>query len=197
MSKPDSDSRKKGKQTKAMWIVTIFLMTIVISALISFCSTQLMAVSTMAVAFMILLFIVLIGIVFDIVGVAVTSADEKPFHSMAARKVIGAQEAIRLLRKADKVSSICCDVIGDICGVVSGSASATIAVQILQNFEFSWPRIVSLVMSALVAGFTVGGKAVGKTFAINSSTQIVHFVGKVIYFFQSLPKFVNKQKNKR
>ena len=106
MSKSDSDSRKKGKQTKAMWIVTIFLLTIVISALISFCSTQLMAVSTMAVAFMILLFIVLIGIVFDIVGVAVTSADEKPFHSMAARKVIGAQEAIRLLRKADKVSSI-------------------------------------------------------------------------------------------
>ena len=188
MSKPDSDSRKKGKQTKAMWIVTIFLMTIVISALISFCSTQLMAVSTMAVAFMILLFIVLIGIVFDIVGVAVTSADEKPFHSMAARKVIGAQEAIRLLRKADKVSSICCDVIGDICGVVSGSASAAIVTQILANFDFSIPQLISLGMSALVAGLTVGGKAIGKGLAIGSSTQIVHLVGKVIWSVSHKPR---------
>ena len=196
MSKPDSDSRKKGKQTKAMWIVTIFLMTIVISALISFCSTQLMAVSTMAVAFMILLFIVLIGIVFDIVGVAVTSADEKPFHSMAARKVIGAQEAIRLLRKADKVSSICCDVIGDICGVVSGSASATIAAQVLNHFEFGWPQIVSLVMSALVAGLTVGGKALGKTFAMNSCTKIIAFVGRFLYFLRHPGKMFVKKKKK-
>lgn len=183
MSKSDSDSRKKGKSTRARWIITIFLLTIAISALISFCSSQLMAASTMVVAFVILLVIVLIGIMFDIVGVAVTSADEKPFHSMAARKVIGAQEAIRLLRKADKVSSICCDVIGDICGVVSGSASAAIVAQILTNFDFSMPQIISLGMSALVAGATVGGKAIGKGFAIGSSTKIVHMVGKVIWSF--------------
>ncbi len=183
MSKPDPDSKKKGKPTRAKWIITIFLLTIAISAAISFCSSQLMEASTMAVAFIILLVIVLIGIVFDIIGVAVTSADEKPFHSMAARKVIGAQEAIRLMRKADKVSSICCDVIGDICGVVSGSASAAIVAQILSNFEFSIPQIISLGMSALVAGVTVGGKAIGKGLAIGSSTKIVHMVGKVIWSF--------------
>ncbi len=192
MAKSDSDSRKKGKQTRTKWIITIFFLTIAISAVISFCSTQLMAVSTMAVAFIILLMIVLIGIVFDIIGVAVTSADEKPFHSMAARKVPGAQEAINLLRKADKVSSICCDVIGDICGVVSGSASAAIVTQILSNFEFSIPQMISLGMSALVAGLTVGGKAIGKGFAIGSSTTIVHTVGKVIWSFGYL--FRKKEK---
>jgi len=186
VSKSDSDSRKKGKQTRTKWIITIFLLTIAISAVISFCSTQLMAASTMAVAFVILLVIVLIGIMFDIIGVAVTSADEKPFHSMAARKVIGAQEAIRLLRKADKVSSICCDVIGDICGVVSGSASAAIVAQILSNFDFSIPQLITLGMSALVAGLTVGGKAIGKGFAIGSSTAIVHLVGKVVWSFSHL-----------
>ena len=183
MSKSDSDSRKKGKFTRAKWIITIFLLTIVISAIISFCSSQLMGASTMTVAFLILLLIVLIGIVFDIIGVAVTSADEKPFHSMAARKVIGAQEAIRMLRKADKVSSICCDVIGDICGVVSGSASAVIVAQIIVNFDSSAQQIISLGMSALVAGATVCGKAIGKGFAIGSSTKIVHLVGKVIWSF--------------
>ena len=156
-----------------------------------------MAVSGMAVAFVILLAIVLVGILFDIIGVAVTSADERPFNAMAARKVPGARQAISLLHNAERVSSICNDVIGDICGVVSGSASATIAAQVLQNFEFSWPRVVSLVMSAFVAGLTVGGKAVGKTFAINSSTVIVHSVGRVIYFFQSIPNRLFKKKNKR
>jgi len=111
--------------------------------------------------------------------------------------VPGAKQAIKLLHNAERVSSICNDVVGDICGVVSGSASATIAAQVLQHFEYSWPRIVSLVMSALVAGLTVGGKAIGKTFAINSSTQIVHSVGRLIGFFQSIPQKLFKKKNKR
>lgn len=113
---------------------------------------------------------------------------------MAARKVPGGLEAIRLLRQAEKVSSICNDVVGDICGVVSGSASATIAVQVLRNFEFSWPQMVSLLMSALVAGLTVGGKALGKTFAINSCTQIVGFVGKIIYLLNHFPDLFKKEK---
>ena len=147
--------------------------------------------SGIVVAFLILFIIVLIGIIFDIIGVSVTSADEAPFHAMASRKVSGAKEAIRLLRQAEKVSSICNDVIGDICGVVSGSASATIAVQILNNFEFTWPRMISLIMSALVAGLTVGGKAIGKTFAVNSSTKIVHTVGKIIYGLNHIPELSN------
>ena len=150
--------------------------------------------SSVATAFAILLAIVFIGIIFDIIGVAVTSADEAPFHAMAARKVNGAKEAIKLLRQAEKVSSICNDVVGDICGVVSGSASATIAMQLLQHFEVSWPRIVGFAMSALVAGLTVGGKAIGKTFAVNSSTTIVHLVGKAIWSFRNISAAFNKKK---
>lgn len=155
-----------------------------------------METSTTFVAFVILLAIVLIGIVFDVIGVAVTSADEKPFHSMAARKVPGALESIRLLRNAERVSSICNDVIGDICGVVSGSASTTIAAQLLHNFDFTWPQTVSLIMSALVAGLTVGGKAIGKTFAIHSCTAIVGAVGHLIYFWSHVSDFfTGKRKN--
>ena len=196
MSKSDPSAAKKERNKTIRWVVTIFFTTILVSGTISFLSDELMSRSGMAVAFLILLVIVLIGILFDIIGVAVTSADEKPFHSMAARKVPGAQEAIRLLRNAERVSSICNDVIGDICGVVSGSASATIAAQILAKFEFSWPMVVSLVMSALVAGLTVGGKAVGKTFAMNSCTMIVHTAGKLIYFLRHFPEMFRKKKQK-
>ena len=104
-------------------------------------------------------------------------------------------EAIRLLRNAERVSSICNDVIGDICGVVSGSASATIAARVLENFEFTWPRMIGLAMSALVAGLTVGGKAIGKSFAIRSCTTIVHGVGRVIWWLRGFGRFFKKTKS--
>lgn len=194
MSKSDPAASKKERNKTIRWVVSVFLITILVSGIISLGSEELMASSSMGVAFLILLAIVMLGIVFDIIGMAVATADEKPFHSMAARKVPGAQEAIALLRNAERVSSICNDVVGDICGVVSGSASATIAAQVLQHFEFSWPRVVSLVMSALVAGLTVGGKAVGKTFAIDSCTAIVHGVGVILYRLRHIPDLFRKEK---
>ena len=45
-----------------------------------------------------------LGIVFDMIGVAVTAADPRPFHSMAAHKEKGAKEALVLLRNARQVS---------------------------------------------------------------------------------------------
>jgi len=194
VSKSDPGAAKKERNKTIRWVVTIFFVTILVSGTISFTSDFIMANSTMLVAFVILLAIIFIGIIFDVIGVAVTSADEKPFHSMAARKVPGALESIRLLRNAERVSSICNDVVGDICGVVSGSASATIAAQVLRNFELSLESMIPLVMSALVAGLTVGGKAIGKTFAVHSCTKIVHGVGKVVWAFHQWPKTKKKRK---
>ena len=193
MAKSQTDASKKERLRTIRWVVTVFFTTLVVSGLIGLVSEEVMASSSLPVAFGILLFIVLLGIVFDIIGMAVASADEKPFHSMAARKVPGAQEAIRLLRNAERVSSICNDVVGDICGVVSGSASATIAALILTHVDTAWPRGVSLVMSSLVAGLTVGGKAIGKTFAVSSCTQIVHMVGRILSAWNRLKKKKSKR----
>jgi len=194
VAKSDPAAQKRERQKAIRWVVTIFLVTIVVSGTISLLSDLIMSGSSMPVAFFILLVIIFVGIIFDIVGMAVASADEKPFHSMASRKVPGAQESIQLLRNAERVSSICNDVVGDICGVVSGSASATIAASILSNFDFSWPQIVSLLMSALAAGLTVGGKAIGKGFAVSSSTKIVHGVGKLLYTLRHFPNYPRKKK---
>ena len=191
-SAPASVRKERNKTIK--WVITIFLLTIFVSGMISLVSDSVMEGSSIGVAFLILLLIIFIGIIFDIIGMAVATADEKPFHSMASRKVPGAQEAIRLLRNAERVSSICNDVVGDICGVISGSASATIAVQVIRDFDFSWPQVVSLLMSSLAAGLTVGGKAVGKTFAVNSCVEIVHGVGRLICTLRNFPKMFRKKK---
>ncbi len=177
-------SKKKKKNSNVRWIITIFFVTVLISSTISFLSSSLLASSGLVEAFIVLLVIVLIGILFDIIGVAVMSAGEKPFHSMAAKKLPGANEALALLRNAEKVSSFCNDVVGDICGVVSGSASAVIAVRALTQVESD--TVSQLVMSALVAGITIAGKACGKNVAMSKSTQIVLLVSKPIYYIKSL-----------
>lgn len=197
MSKSDPAAQKKERRKTVRWVLTIFLVTLVVSSTISLVSDRIMSASGMLVAFLILLAIILLGILFDIIGMAVASADEKPFHSMAARKVPGAKQSLMLLRNAERVSSICNDVVGDICGVISGSAAAAISMQVLQKFTFSWPQIVSLIMSSLVAGLTVGGKAVCKGFAIRSSTSIVSAVGRLLYFLGCGLRIFKKQKKSK
>lgn len=174
------------------WIATIFGITIGISATMSLISNEVLSGSGLTISFIVLLAIVLMGVIFDIIGVAVTAADEKPFHSMAAKKMPEAVIAIRMLRKADRVSSFCNDVVGDICGVVSGSASAVIAAQVVLGMNSVASSVVQLLMSAVVAGVTVGGKAFGKSIAMNNSTVIIHVAAKLVYSVKSLPKRLGK-----
>lgn len=190
--------KKTGKSsgTDFKWIALIFLLTVLISAVMSFVSSNLLEGAGLVLSFVILICIVLIGILFDIIGVAVTAADEAPFHAMASRKVPEATDALRLIRNANKVSSFCNDVIGDICGVISGSAAAVIAARVLLLGGGS-EIFVTLLLSALVSGVTVGGKACGKSLAMNSSTAVVRAAAKALCFFRTLPeRFRKKQKKK-
>lgn len=179
-----SKGKRKKKNSHIRWIVTVFFVAVVISSTISFFSSTVLEGAGLVEAFLVLLLIVALGIVFDIIGVAVMSAEEKPFHAMAAKKVPGAAEALHLLRNAEKVSSFCNDVVGDICGVVSGSASAVVAVRALTMLNSE--TVAQLIMSALVSGVTIAGKACGKNIATGKATQIVHTTSKLIYYIKSL-----------
>lgn len=176
--------------------MSVFLSTILISALVTLCSNLIFENSGLWIAFLVLLLIVVIGIVFDMIGVAVTAADETPFHSMASRRIPEATEAIHLLRNAAKVGSVCNDVIGDICGVVSGSAAAVISANVIAATGLSWSTGVSVLLSALVAGLTVGGKAAGKSVAIRNSTKIVKLTAKVLHTLKSVPRKLFRRKKK-
>ena len=180
---------KKGKQGKSSsrWAVQVFFIAVTLSAVLSFASDQALDGAGLAVAFVVLLAFILLGIVFDIIGVSVTAADEKPFHSMAARKTPGAREALNLIRKADKVSSFCNDVVGDICGIISGSTAAIIVTRLQQALSIR-SVAVSLAVTALVSGLTIGGKALGKMFAINKSTAVLQTVGRILHVFSSHKK---------
>ena len=178
-----NQNKKKEKEKRGRrWVITVILVTFVISSLLQMVQAGLMSKVNLAMAFVILITFILIGILFDIIGVAVTSANETPFHSLSSQKIRGAKEAVRLVRSADRVGSFCNDVIGDIVGIISGSATTAIVVMIISSGINIGNFALTVIMTALVAALTIGGKAAGKRIAIERANNIVFFVGKVISF---------------
>lgn len=177
--KKDDKGKKEGR---FRWAIQVFFISVVLSAVLSLASDQALSGADIPLAFAVLACFIGLGILFDIIGVSVTAADERPFHSMAAHKTPGAREALGLIRKASKVSSFCNDVVGDICGIISGSTAAIIVTRLQEAFSLR-SVVISLAITALVSGLTIGGKAVGKTFAIEKSTAVLQLVGRVLHLF--------------
>ncbi|MBQ5739214.1 MAG: hypothetical protein IIV78_02270 [Oscillospiraceae bacterium] len=161
----------------------VFLLSVSLSAVLSFASEIVLQETGVIIAFFVLLTFIGLGIVFDIIGVAVTAADTKPFYSMASHRTKGAKEAIWLIKNANKVSSLCNDVVGDICGIVSGTTGAVIVLEIQQKFGLR-ALFVSIIVTALISGLTIGGKAIGKEFAMKKSKNVVYTAAKVMLFFR-------------
>lgn len=168
-----------NKKTSVKWIISIFVWTFVLSVTLSIGSSAVVEKLNIGFAFVILVLIVAIGIVFDMIGIAVATADETPFHALASKKYRSAACSIRLIRNAEKVSSFCNDVIGDIAGIVSGSTLAVIVAHLFTGGGSA----ISVVMTAILSAVTVGGKAIGKTVAMKNSNKIVHIASVIIYSF--------------
>lgn len=173
---------KNRKLVDYKWIITVTLLAFFISLIFSLFSEGVIPNANSVVAITIILLFIGIGIVFDMVGIAITVADIKTFNSMASKQVKGAKLAIKLIKNSEKASSFCNDVIGDICGIISGSAGVALANIIATNFNFN-PLIVSLLITAIIAALTIGGKAMGKATAINKSTLILFRFSQVIANF--------------
>ncbi|UZJ80705.1 hypothetical protein [Fictibacillus sp. KU28468] len=170
------------------WSTGIAVITLVLAAIFSVASTLLLSGVSWGMGMVIVLIIVLIGVFFDIIGVASTAANEVPFHAMASEKVPGARHAILITRNADRVANFCNDVIGDISGIISGTASAAVIVELTMNLGRGegtvFEHTVSILFTGIIASITVGGKAFGKSYAIHHATAIIFQVGRLIYFFE-------------
>lgn len=174
-----SSDKGKPKKKNDHWPLRVFFLAVALSALLSFLSSTALGGAGYVVAILVLLAFIALGIVFDMVGVAVTAADPKPFHSMAAHKEKGGKEAIRLLSNANRVSSVCNDVVGDICGIVSGSTAAVIVTELQRSFSTT-TILISIGTTALISGLTIGGKALFKRVAIEDSTKVVYRVARIM-----------------
>lgn len=174
------DKEKKKKQpSNTSWALKIIIISFTISFVLSLISELIIPNTFIAVSIFLVLIFISIGIVFDAIGLAVATADEKIFHSMATKNVKGAKQAIKLITNKDKVSTFLNDVIGDICGVISGSCGLAISLK-LDNILGTNQMITTIVITSIISALTIGGKAFGKTIGINKCNEIVFEFSKIL-----------------
>lgn len=170
------------KRNDVRWIIRITIIAFLITLFFSGTSEMVMKNVNVIFGIFIIIFFIIIGVIFDMVGIAVASADEKPFHSMASKQVRGAKTGVMMIKNAEKVSAFCNDVIGDICNIMSGSAGIVIAGNLSINNSLNFAPTILLITS-LIAATTIGGKAMGKSLAINKSEVIVFKFAKIVGAF--------------
>lgn len=180
--KVKKDNRIKHLDKNTVWTIEVTILAFTISLVLSLFSELVISNATLLVSLIVLIVFIFLGILFDMIGVSVTVADQKVFNSMAAKKIKGSKMALNLIKNNARVSSFCNDVVGDICGIISGGAGITIALSLstLTNLN---PVITNLIVTSLIAAFTIGGKALGKSFAINKANKILYSFSKTISVF--------------
>lgn len=186
INKIERNKKRQTVSTDYKWTLFITIFTFTMSIALTYLLDHLLQDVNIFVGVIMLLSVILIGIVFDIIGVSVTSAEQKLFHSMAANRIQEGKVAIDLIKNADKVSSFCNDVIGDMAGIISGALGASLLSKIYDKFNDINIVLLGTLITASVAGFTVGGKSLGKSVAINKYREIIFFISKIILKFRNI-----------
>lgn len=164
------------------WLLLVLLLSFVISFGMSLISELIIPNSFVAVSIFLVLIFIFLGIIFDMIGLAVATAEEKSFHAMATKNVKGARTAINFINNKDKVASVLNDVVGDICGVVSGSCGLAISLKLSSLMGFD-KVLNTVIVTSIISALTIGGKAFGKSIAINNCNSIVYSFSKFINIF--------------
>lgn len=162
------------------WVLITIVLTFFLALIFGGISNILVERMNIYIAIVVLLVIVILGILFDMIGISIATCEEAPFHARAAKKLWGAKESLKILKEKEKNTNICNDLLGDICGIISGSIGALIAykIAVVSNLNIV---TISLFLGAIIASITVGGKAMGKSIGINNREKILEYVGKTIY----------------
>lgn len=176
-------SVKAKKPFKYSWPIKVGILTLALALMFSIFSELMLSDAGIVVSLVVIVVLLAVSILFDMIGVAFAACPIEPLISMSSKKVKGSKKALNMVKNADKVSSFCSDVIGDICGILSGAAGAAITVKLIGDAVGSKALIIASVVSAVIAAITVFGKAMFKKVAIDKSVSIVSVVGKCLSIF--------------
>ena len=170
------------KRRKTRWLLVTVIWTFFLAIIFGFITHYLLnEVKSLTVSFLILLIVIVIGIVFDLVGTAAAAAKIAPLNAKAARRVTGAKKAVYLVKNAERVANFCNDVVGDISGIISGTIAALIVYRLVSFFPTQMADFyLGILLTAVVASLTVGGKAWGKSIAIKYSTEVILLAGLIL-----------------
>lgn len=186
-------SKKDKPKRNWKWLIEVFLISLGLSILFALVSELMLAHSSLGLALILIILLMIANVFFDIIAMGVTACSIKPLLELSKRNQKGADIAIKMVKNADKVSCICGDVVGDICGILCGAGGVTIATILLTCFPGANSLLISLLLNSVIASLTITAKAIGKSYALSHSTQVVMFVAKKLIFLSK--KYKKKYKN--
>lgn len=181
---------KKKKQKKRIfpawlsWGLSVLFLSFALTVLFSFITEISIKGSPVYICIIVLIVLLVLNIGCDMLANAIITCNAEVFHAMASNKIKGAKRAVTFCKNSTKLGSVFADIIGDICGIVSGAAGSVLVVYIAANGGSTAELISSIGVSAVIAALTVGGKAIFKHFALKFNKQIVFGFAKFTTFFK-------------
>jgi len=188
LAKKNDEIRQPKKKVKPYrWILQIVILTFMVALFMSAVSETTVPLISLPFVILVLLLFVFIGVAFDTVGIAITTADKAPFASMAARRIFGADKALYLLTNSEMAANICNDVVGDVCGIMSGATGVAVVAWFFKYTDAN-VFVVAIMVSSITATLTVAGKAFGKVIATKHYKTILLAVGRFLRLFKRKDK---------
>ena len=190
------------KQNRFRWAFKTFILSICLSIVFSVISQSLFPHLSVIMSIFIIVFFVALSTLFDMIGVAVTSAELQNLKEYEKHKAF--DTATKLVQNTEKISSFCGDVVGDICGILSGAGGVSLALS-MNITEPNVYFIVTCLISSLIAGLTIFCKAIFKSYAVSNAEKVVIKTATILDFSpknllkkrKSDKKKVNKEKNQK
>ena len=179
--KPVKKKKQKKKRIPGWlsWGLSVLFLSFGLTVLFSFLTEISIKGSPVYICVIVLIVLLFLNIGCDMIANAIITCQPDAFHAMASNKIKGAKRAVTLCKNATKLGSVFADVIGDICGIVSGAAGAVLVVYIAAIADGNiWEIVSSILVSAVIGALTVGGKAIFKHVAMKYNKQIVFSFAK-------------------
>lgn len=169
---------------KFAWAIKMFFIAISLSLFFGFISQTLLTSMGIAVATIGISIFIFFSVIFDMIGIAAASADIDVFKIWIKENRKGALTGLILCKHSEKVCSFCADVVGDICSTLCGAGGACIVVALTENIYNNHILIlISISVSALIAGLTIFFKALMKEYALKNCNKIILRLGKILERF--------------
>ncbi len=186
------------KKNNLNWSIRIFVLSIALSIVFSVVSQSLFPSLPVCLSLFVIVFFIVVSAIFDMIGIAVTSLDYHRLDEFKDQR--GYKTAVYFCKNTNKVSSFCGDVVGDICGILSGAGGVSLVVN-MHLYNSNLYFIVTCLVSSLIAGLTIFGKAIMKGYAVENCAQIVMKTASVfettpILFFKNAMKKFKKNRKK-
>lgn len=184
---------ENSETIKYRWAFRMFFISISLSIFFGYLSQTLLSTLGAIIASLSIIFFIFVSVLFDMLGIAAASADVEVFEKWKYDGIKGANIGYNLCLNSEKLCSFCADVVGDICSTLCGACGACIVVSVTKNLNnINIETLITISISALIAGLMVFFKALMKAKALKNANRIILKLGiileKTIYSEKKLKK---------